>query len=246
MTDAILVLNAGSSSIKFALFPAADEPMRRDVVCEGSCDGIGHAIHFSARDRAGAALADEHWPQGETHKDALAGILRWVPRRFPEHRLIAAGHRVVHGGTHYKGPVRIDADVVAELSRLVPLAPLHQPHHLAAIAALARLHPSLPQVACFDTSFHHTQAEVATAFALPRWLRDEGVRRYGFHGLSYEYIASIGSQGRRYRCAARFPHPPFNPYVRFSRIRLTDDLLDMVTPPSDSGWCRAVGAGRAR
>ena len=191
MTDTILVLNAGSSSIKFALFPAADEPTRRDVVCKGSCDGIGHAIHFSARDRAGAALADEQWPQGETHEDALAGILRWVPRRLPDHRLIAAGHRVVHGGTRYKGPVRIDADVVAELSRLVPLAPLHQPHHLAAIAALARLHPSLPQVACFDTSFHHTQADVATAFALPRRLRDEGVRRYGFHGLSYEYIASV-------------------------------------------------------
>jgi acetate kinase len=191
VSDAILVLNAGSSSIKFSLFPAHARPARRDLVCEGQCAGIGHQIHFMAEDAGGAALVDEHLPEGSTHEDALAALLRWLERRFPQQRLIAAGHRVVHGGAVYDRPVRIDAEVVAALTRLVPLAPLHQPHHLAAIAALSKLHPDLPQIACFDTSFHHTQPKVAGAFALPRGLSDEGVRRYGFHGLSYEYIASV-------------------------------------------------------
>src|SRR5208337_1335219 len=114
-----------------------------------------------------------------------------LEQAFPHDRLIATGHRVVHGGSLYTGPVRIDERVVAELRRLIPLAPLHQPHHLAAIAALSKLHPMLPQIACFDTSFHHTQPEVASIFALPRNLTGEGIRRYGFHGLSYEYIASV-------------------------------------------------------
>ena len=189
MSDAILVLNAGSSSIKFSLFPGHVRPTREGLFCEGICEGIGHRIHFTAKDGAGAVLVDEHLPEGATHEDALAALLRWLERRFPQHRLIAAGHRVVHGGAIYKEPVRIDAEVIAELGRLVPLAPLHQPHHLAAIAALSKLHPALPQIACFDTSFHHTQPNVAAAFALPRRLTEEGVRRYGFHGLSYEYIA---------------------------------------------------------
>ena len=191
MSDAILVLNAGSSSIKFALFPGDVRPTRRDLFCEGECDGIGHRVHFFAKDGAGAALIDEHLPEGATHEDALAALLRWLERQFPQHQLIAAGHRVVHGGAVYKGPVRIDGLVIRELTRLIPLAPLHQPHHLAAIAAIMKLYPSLPQVACFDTSFHHTQPAVAAAFALPRKLSEEGVRRYGFHGLSYEYIASV-------------------------------------------------------
>ena len=121
----------------------------------------------------------------------MAAALRWIARQFPQHRLVAAGHRVVHGGAIYQGPVRIDDNVVADLTRLNPLAPLHQPHNLAAIAALSKLHPALPQIACFDTSFHHTQPDVATTFALPRALTADGVRRYGFHGLSYEYIAGV-------------------------------------------------------
>jgi acetate kinase len=191
VSDVILVLNAGSSSIKFALFPAAKWPKRNDLICDGQSAGIGHRIHFTAVAGAGAVLADEHLPEGATHEDALGALLRWIERRFPQHRLLAAGHRVVHGGILYRRPVPIDAAVVAELTRLIPLAPLHQPHHLAAIAALSKLHPALPQVACFDTSFHHTQSAIATAFALPRWLTEDGVRRYGFHGLSYEYIASV-------------------------------------------------------
>ena len=194
MTDAILVLNAGSSSIKFSLFPGEQRPTRQDLFCEGECAGLQDRVHFTAKDGAGAPLLDEYLNQGATHEDAIAALLHWIGDRFPQHRLIAAGHRVVHGGALYEGPVLIDAEVIAELTRLVPLAPLHQPHHLAAIAALSKLHPTLPQVACFDTSFHHTQPEVAAAFALPRRLTNDGVRRYGFHGLSYEYIASVLSE----------------------------------------------------
>jgi acetate kinase len=191
LSDTILVLNAGSSSIKFSLFPGEQRPTRQGLFCEGQCAGIGHRIHFTAQDGAGSSLIDEQLPEGATHEQALAVLLRWLEQRFPQHRLIAAGHRVVHGGAIYKEPVLIDPKVVAALTDLVPLAPLHQPHNLAAIAALSKLHPTLPQVACFDTSFHHTQPAVAAAFALPRRLTDQGIRRYGFHGLSYEYIASV-------------------------------------------------------
>ncbi|MGO9547528.1 MAG: acetate/propionate family kinase [Rhodomicrobium sp.] len=191
MSGAILVLNAGSSSIKFSLFPGDERPMQQDLICEGECEGIGQEVHFAAKDGRGTVLIDEHLPPGATHEDALTALLHWLERSFPQYPLIAAGHRVVHGGSLYTGPVRIDESVIIELRRLIPLAPLHQPHNLAAIAALSKLHPTLPQIACFDTSFHHTQPEVASIFALPRSLTEEGVRRYGFHGLSYEYIASV-------------------------------------------------------
>ena len=148
-------------------------------------------MHFAAKDGKDAVLADEQIREGTTHKDALAVLFRWLEGTFPQGRLIAAGHRVVHGGSRYKGPVRIDATVLAELRRLIPLAPLHEPHHIAAIEAVSTLRSTLPQVACFDTSFHQTQPEVASIFALPRALTEEGIRRYGFHGLSYEYIASV-------------------------------------------------------
>jgi len=191
MNDTILVLNAGSSSIKFTVFPAHGRPNRQDVICDGECEGIGHRVHFRAKDLTGATLVDEYLADGTTHEQALAALLRWLEDHFADQQLIAAGHRVVHGGSLYTEPVLIDASVVAELRRLIPLAPLHQPHNLAAIEALARLHPKLSQVACFDTAFHHTQREVVTAFALPRRFAAEGIRRYGFHGLSYEYIASV-------------------------------------------------------
>jgi|SRR5580658_4007570 acetate kinase len=191
MNDSILVLNAGSSSLKFSVFGASARPSRAGLVCDGACEGIGHRGHFTARDRAGATLVDTLLDEATTQESALAAVLRWLDRHFPDETLVAAGHRVVHGGALYTSPVWIDEGVIAELQRLVPLAPLHQPHHLAAIAALAALHPALPQLACFDTSFHHTQPESATAFALPRRLAAEGVRRYGFHGISYEYIAGV-------------------------------------------------------
>jgi len=191
MSDAILVLNAGSSSIKFSVFPGHESPSRQGIICEGECEGIGHRVHFTAVDRTGASLVDEYLADGTSHEDALAALLGWLEVHYLDNQLVAAGHRVVHGGSFYTAPVLIDAAVIAELRRLIPLAPLHQPHNLAAIDALAKLHPTLPQIACFDTAFHHTQSEVATAFALPRRLTAQGIRRYGFHGLSYEYIASV-------------------------------------------------------
>jgi acetate kinase len=190
VSDAILVLNSGSSSIKFSLFEGHLRPSRHGLICEGECKGIGHSVHFTAKAPARASLVDER-SAGITHEDALSTLLHWLETHFQDHRLLAAGHRVVHGGSLYTEPVRIDASVIAEMRRLIPLAPLHQPHSLAAITTLSKLYPELPQIACFDTSFHHTQAAVAAAFALPRWLTEEGIRRYGFHGLSYEYIASV-------------------------------------------------------
>ena len=191
MSDAILVLNAGSSSIKFSVFPGHERPNRQGIICEGECEGIGNRVHFTAKDRAGASLVDQYLAEGTTHEEALAALLRWLESHFQDLQLVAAGHRVVHGGSIFTVPVLIDGSVTAALSRLIPLAPLHQPHNLAAIAAISKLHPTLPQIACFDTAFHHTQSDVATAFALPRRLAAEGIRRYGFHGLSYEYIASV-------------------------------------------------------
>lgn len=191
MSDAILVLNAGSSSVKFSVFTASQRPDRPGLLCKGECDGIGHRVHFKASDLDGVALVDRDLAEGNTHEDALAALLRWVEGHFQNHRLVAAGHRVVHGGSLFVEPVRIDPSVIGKLRRLIPLAPLHQPHNLAAISAVATLHPMLPQIACFDTAFHHTQPEVASAFAIPRPLAAEGIRRYGFHGLSYEYIASV-------------------------------------------------------
>jgi acetate kinase len=186
VTDTILVLNAGSSSIKFTLFADTD-PLSR--LCDGAVESLGHTAHFDARDAHGVTLVDRDLA-GATHESALRVLLDWFESAFIGHRLVAVGHRVVHGGASYVAPALVDETVMSGLRALVPLAPLHQPHNLHAIDALAMLHPSLPQVACFDTAFHATQPAIATMFALPHALTEEGIRRYGFHGLSYEYIAS--------------------------------------------------------
>jgi acetate kinase len=191
MSDAILVLNAGSSSIKFSLFEGHVRPGAKGLICDGELEGIGHRAHFLAKDAAGKSLVDQHLAEATTHEDALATLLNWVQHQFTNNRLIAAGHRVVHGGPALAAPVRIDSSVIDQLRRLIPLAPLHQSHNLAAITAIAKLYPGLAQVACFDTAFHHTQSETAAAYALPQSITAQGVRRYGFHGLSYEYIAGV-------------------------------------------------------
>jgi len=191
MNDAILVVNAGSSSIKFSLFEGNVRPGPKELICDGEFDGIGHRVHFGAKSNSGTVLADQYLDEVTAHQDAIAALLGWLEQTFPNNRLIAAGHRIVHGGSAYTSPVRINSSVIEELRRLAPLAPLHQPHNLEAIAAISRLHPELPQVACFDTAFHCTQPEIATTCALPHSITAQGVRRYGFHGLSYEYIASV-------------------------------------------------------
>lgn len=189
MAEAVLTLNAGSSSIKFGLFERDGRVLK--PVLGGLVDGIGRATHFLAHDGAGTTLADRRWSEGtpQGHEDVLGEVLDWLEAHLGPDKLVAVGHRVVHGGPRYDQPVLVTEAVVAELERLTPLAPLHQPHSLAPIRAIAAVRPGLPQVACFDTAFHHSMAPVVTRLALPRCYEAEGVRRYGFHGLSYEYIA---------------------------------------------------------
>ncbi|MBI2243842.1 MAG: acetate/propionate family kinase [Nocardioides sp.] len=190
MSALVLVINAGSSSVKFSVFVETG-PRAMTVSCQGQISGIGTAPRFNARDADGKVVADRRWPEDQNPDQTtlLGFLLQWIEEHLGGDRLVAAGHRVVHGGVGFAAPVPIDAAVMAELERLVPLAPLHQPHNLAAIRALAKAHPELPQVACFDTAFHRSHPAVAGRFALPRDLSAEGVRRYGFHGLSYEYIS---------------------------------------------------------
>lgn len=201
--QAILVLNAGSSSIKFAVFVFDEKEEALDALCHGEIDGIGHQARLTVRCvRDDASLIDES-AVAQTHDDALKILLDWTERHTAGLHFVAAGHRVVHGGTFFLKPVIVNAEVDARLEQLIPLAPLHQPHNLAAIRALKQLQPEWVQVACFDTAFHHTMPPVAQSFALPRALTEEGLRCYGFHGLSYEYIASAlpdflgtGAEGR--------------------------------------------------
>ena len=191
MTRVLLVLNAGSSSIKFSVFEVGERAAAPALLVRGEVDGLGARPHFVAQDRVGARLADDQLAAGVTHDDVLGTTLAWIEARTSGAEVIAAGHRVVHGGVRYTSPVRVTPEVMQELEALVPLAPLHQPHNLEAIKALGKRRPALPHVACFDTAFHATQPAVAQAFALPRSLGEAGIKRYGFHGLSYEYIASV-------------------------------------------------------
>ncbi|HUF56872.1 MAG TPA: acetate/propionate family kinase [Thermohalobaculum sp.] len=188
MTEAaVLAVNAGSSSIKLALFAPGDTAQPSlDIRAEriGSAEA---SAKIAPREGESARIA---FPgdEGRTHETVLARLLPEVEARAPG-PVAAAGHRLVHGGADFTAPVRVDDDVMAALERLVPLARTHQPHNLAAIRAVTAIWPDLPQAACFDTAFHATIPEVARTLALPKWLRDAGLRRYGFHGLSYRWIA---------------------------------------------------------
>ncbi|MGA9420794.1 MAG: acetate/propionate family kinase [Rhodanobacteraceae bacterium] len=189
MADAILTLNAGSSSIKFSLFEVQGND-RLAPILHGEVEAIDSRPHFTVRDAAGAMLPRQDWTSGNDSFDALMRkVIDWVETRLGADRLIAVGHRVVHGGSNHDRPVLVTPDLLAALDRLDPLAPLHQPHNVAPIRAIFAARPNLPQVACFDTAFHHSMPVVATRFALPREYEAAGIRRYGFHGLSYEYIA---------------------------------------------------------
>lgn len=187
----LLVLNAGSSSLKFALF--ADDGAARDpaLLRRGQIEGLATRARFAARDAAGRECARRDWPAGLAlgHEGALAFLVDWLGGETGGGKLRACGHRVVHGGRELVRPVLVTDDVLARLDAYVPMAPLHQPHNLAPIHALRRAMPDLPQVACFDTAFHRTQPWEAETFALPERFAREGILRYGFHGLSYEYIA---------------------------------------------------------
>jgi len=184
----IAVLNAGSSSIKFALY---EDGPHATLLFRGQIEKIGGAPHLVARDAAGKVVAERNWPNdGLDHHRATDEILLLGRDLLHGRPVIAFGHRVVHGGLHYDAPVRVDRAVIDQLAKLIPLAPLHQPHNLAPIEAILAAQPDMPQIACFDTAFHRTQPPLAQELALPRAFTAEGVRRYGFHGLSYDYIVN--------------------------------------------------------
>jgi acetate kinase len=182
------ILNAGSSSIKFALYEAGREGI---LMYRGQVEGIGLSPHLKVTDVSGTVVAERRWTSGTLdHHDATAEILKLGRELLAGRPVLAFGHRVVHGGMGFDRPVLVDAAVLGELKKLIPLAPLHQPHNLAPIEAIAAAAPDIPQVACFDTAFHRSQPAVAQEFALPREITAAGVRRYGFHGLSYDFIVS--------------------------------------------------------
>jgi acetate kinase len=190
MDDYALILNAGSSSLKFSVY-RRPEAAAWKLEARGQIDGIGTSPRLSASDGAGATIADQQMgglADGRAAFDALAG---WLRSRYKGARVLGVGHRVVHGGARYTRPTIVTPEVLEDLRALVPLAPLHQPYNLAAIEAVAERLADVPQVACFDTSFHRGQPAVAEVVPLPRELCRGGVQRYGFHGLSYEYIASV-------------------------------------------------------
>jgi acetate kinase len=187
MTPAILALNIGSSSVKSALFEAATLA----VIERGSITGLGGHPRAEFRGSEGAPSAASEVPPELGLEEAVGWLLGHLRERMPEVRLAAVGHRVVHGGIRFDKPVRITTEVMAELDALSALAPSHQPFALAAIRGVSAQLPEVPQIACFDTAFHRTQPRLAQWFALPRALSESGVIRYGFHGISYEYIASV-------------------------------------------------------
>ncbi len=195
----ILTLNAGSSSIKFAVYgtgagaaqPSDGSPGDPQLRAKGQVEGIGTRPHFIAKGTDGQVLSESWWEtvaDGEGHARAFRQIWSWLDDFADGGQIMAVGHRVAHGGAAYGHPMLIDTQVLRVLTRLIPLVPLHQPNNLAGIRAVAADHPDLPQVACFDTGFHRGRPKVTEQFGLPRVLLDRGVKRYGFHGLSYEYI----------------------------------------------------------
>ena len=191
MADHLLVLNAGSSSLKFRVF-GRPRKGALDLEARGQIEGLGTSPRLTVQDAQGETLADAALEAGLKHGEpALDAIAKWLQSRFAGEGVLGVGHRVVHGGPVYAAPVKVDKRTFADLKTLEPLAPLHLPYNLAAIEAVFARLPDVPQVACFDTSFHRGRAPVAELVPLPKKFRDAGLQRYGFHGLSYEYIASV-------------------------------------------------------
>jgi acetate kinase len=192
MSDGIIVLNAGSSSLKFTEFAVGDGNALEPLVSGNLEELYGHA-RFRVRDASGVVIGEHEWDADKPpqHAGALEFLFDWARTNLSATRIAAVGHRVVHGGADHAAPVRVDETVLAALEKLIPLASLHQPHNLLPIRTIAERRPDLAQVACFDTAFHRHAPDLAQAFALPQSITDLGVRRYGFHGLSYEYVASV-------------------------------------------------------
>ncbi len=183
--EAILVINAGSSSIKFSLFISS-----LTLIYHGEIESIFDKPQITVSNEKHEQIARESI-SSLGYESALSYLFEWIGHLPTRYVLKAVGHRVVHGGRFFHGPSLVNTDSITKLASLNPLAPLHQPHNVAIIESILKLYPELPQVACFDTSFHQTQDKLATLFAIPRELSEEGIIRYGFHGISYEYIASV-------------------------------------------------------
>ncbi|VIO72901.1 Acetate kinase [Bradyrhizobium ivorense] len=188
MSNNALVFNAGSSSVKFGLFDI--EQAEPKMKCKGVLDEQERAPRVVVTDTSGKALLEKSRPAGETNGDSLlAEIFAWIDGYLGSGKIAAVGHRIVHGGREFSGPTVLNEQVLASLDALTPLAPLHQPRCLAAVRAVQSLQPGLTQIACFDTAFHHDLTPPASRFAIPRRFEEQGIRRYGFHGLSFEYVA---------------------------------------------------------
>jgi len=183
----IAVVNAGSATLKFSLLGAGDTVLKILIERLGQIGEEGPRAVI--KDAQGGLVFDGPIPV-RNHGDALAWLFDWIGQERPGLKPVAVGHRVVHGGDSLQKPTLVTPEVIETIESLVPLAPLHQPHNLSPIRFIARRFPELPQVACFDTAFHASQSKIERMFALPRWWSEKGIKRYGFHGLSYEYIAS--------------------------------------------------------
>lgn len=191
MQQSILTINAGSSSVKFALFELAEHISEKAAI-SGQIDGIGTAhVRLVAKDNTGTRIADQALPAGADHATSFDQLLHWFSSSAKGGKIVAVGHRVVHGGERYSHPVVLSPADLEQLAQYNRLAPLHQPHNLNGIYAIEKVLPGVPQTGCFDTAFHRTQPEIAQMYGLPRKYTEEGARRYGFHGISYEYIASV-------------------------------------------------------
>ena len=190
MSDAILVVNAGSTSLKFAAY-GVDAAGSLPLLCGGRIDSMQGDPHFVVKNAAGKPLAAHEWGEGHAidHKTALHFVITWLEANLADMKVVAAGHRVVLGGTRFEAPVRIEGDVLDYLEFLAVMEPSHQAFNVRGARALAEAFPGLPQVACFDSSFHRTMPEVAQTYALPQDVRDAGVRHWGYHGISYDYIS---------------------------------------------------------
>ena len=190
MTKAVIVVNAGSTSLKFGAY-GLDMPGSLPLLCRGQIDTMQGDPHFVAKNAAGKPLDAHEWGEGHAidHQTALHFVVSWLEANVADLKVTGAGHRVVLGGTRFESPVRIDGDVLDYLDSLASIEPSHQPFNVRAARALAEVFPGLPQVACFDTSFHRTMPEVAQIYALPPDASDAGVRHWGYHGISYDYIS---------------------------------------------------------
>ena len=186
MTDCIAVVNAGSSSVKFGIYDMGGDEA---LLLRGQVEQIGVSPSLTASDGETELVSRTFPTAGFGHSEAMDAIIELARELLPDSTVKGVGHRVVHGGTHFAAPIEVSAEIIAELEKLAPLAPLHQPHNLAPIKSIAQRSPPIRQVACFDTAFHHVQPDLAQLFAIPRELSQSGIRRYGFHGLSYEYVS---------------------------------------------------------